>query len=164
MGFRSSDTRTRTADQQKRRDVYICNEQLSVDIGPKVNSHSLHTRQGFQAMIHLKIAIADAMLPLERTSMILGVLLDTSFAFHHHCENVAKRVSKRNNILKPKGPGRHITGTAERDPADDIQGRRTLDRQLRSSCLEHQHQHGENPSCTERSSQNFHRRTQDVKP
>ena len=39
-------------------------------------------------------------LPLERTPTILGVLLDTSFAFHHHCEYVANRVSKRNNILK----------------------------------------------------------------
>ena len=47
-----------------------------------------------------KIAIADAILPLEHTPKILGVLLDTSFAFHHHCEYVANRVSKRNNILK----------------------------------------------------------------
>ena len=54
----------------------------------------------FQARNHPKIAIADAILPLERTPKILGVLLDTSFAFHHHCEYVANRVSKRNNILK----------------------------------------------------------------
>ena len=54
----------------------------------------------FQARSHPKIAIADAILPLERTPKILGVLLDTSFAFHHHCEYVANRVSKRNNILK----------------------------------------------------------------
>ena len=63
---------------------------------------TLFTPDPFQARIHPKIAIADAIpiLPLERTPKILGVLLDTSFAFHHHCENVAKRVSKRNNILK----------------------------------------------------------------
>ena len=36
-------------------------------------------------------------------------------------------------------------GTAERDPANDIQGRSSFDRRLRSTCLEHQrqqHQHG----------------------
>ena len=54
----------------------------------------------FQARFHPQIAIADAILPLERTPKNLGVLLDTSFAFHHHCEYVANRVSKRNNILK----------------------------------------------------------------
>ena len=61
---------------------------------------TLFTPDPFQDRIHPKIAIADAILPLERTPKILGVHLDTSFAFHHHCENVAKRVSKRNNILK----------------------------------------------------------------
>ena len=61
---------------------------------------TLFTPDPFQARFHPKIAIADAILPLERTPKILGVLLDTSFAFHHHCEYVANRVSKRNNILK----------------------------------------------------------------
>ena len=97
---------------------------------------TLFTPDPFQARFHPKIAI----LPLERTPKILGVLLDTSFAFHHH-----------------------IMGTAERDPANDLQGRRSLDCRLRSTCLEHQRQHGKDPGCTERSSQNFHRRTQDVK-
>ena len=60
---------------------------------------TLFTTDPIQSRIHPKSAI-DAILPLERTPKILGVLLDTSFAFHHHCENVAKRVSKRNNILK----------------------------------------------------------------
>ena len=101
MGFRSPDTRTRTADQQlPGRDVYVSEGQLSADTGPKVTTVTLFTTDPFQARIHPKIAIADAILPLERTSKILGVLLDTSFAFHHHCENVAKIVSKRNNILK----------------------------------------------------------------
>ena len=61
---------------------------------------TLFTPDPFQARFHPKIAIADAILPLECTPKILGVLLDTSFAFHHHCEYVANRVSKRNNILK----------------------------------------------------------------
>ena len=61
---------------------------------------TLFTPDPFQARLHPKIAIADAILSLERTLKILGVLLDTSFAFHHHCEYVANRVSKRNNILK----------------------------------------------------------------
>ena len=61
---------------------------------------TLFTPDPFQARFHPKIAIADAILPLEGTPKILGVLLDTSFAFHHHCEYVANRVSKRNNILK----------------------------------------------------------------
>ena len=61
---------------------------------------TLFTPDPFQARFHPKIALADAILPLERTPKILGVLLDTSFAFHHHFEYVANRVSKRNNILK----------------------------------------------------------------
>ena len=61
---------------------------------------TLFTPDPFQARIHPMIAIADAILPLARTPKILGVHLDTSFAFHHHCESVAKRLSKRNNILK----------------------------------------------------------------
>ena len=63
---------------------------------------TLFTPDPFQARIHPKIAIADAtcILPLERTAKILGVQVDTSFAFHHHCESVANRLSKRNNILK----------------------------------------------------------------
>ena len=83
---------------------------------------TLFTPDPFQARFHPKIAIADAILPLERTPKILGVLLDTSFVFHHHCEYVANRVSKRNSILKA------LAGTAERDPANDIQGRRSFDR------------------------------------
>ena len=61
---------------------------------------TLFTPDPFQVRIYPKIAIADAILPLERTPKILGVLLVTSFAFHHHCEYVANRFSKRNNILK----------------------------------------------------------------
>ena len=61
---------------------------------------TLFTPDSFQARIHPKIAIADAILPVERSSKILGVLLDTSFAFHHHCEYIANRCSKSNNILK----------------------------------------------------------------
>ena len=61
---------------------------------------TLFTPDPFQARFHPKIAITDAIQPLEGTPKILGVLLDTSFAFHHHCEYVANRVSKRNNILK----------------------------------------------------------------
>ena len=60
---------------------------------------TLFTPDPFQSRFHPKIAIADAILP-KRTPNILGVLLDTSFAFHHQCEYVANRVSKRNNILK----------------------------------------------------------------
>ena len=121
---------------------------------------TLFTPDPFQARTHPEIAIADAILLLKRTPKILGVLLDTSFAFHHHCEYVANRISKRNNILKA------LAGTAERNPANDLQGRWTIDRRLRSTCLEHQrqqHQHGKDPGCTKRSSQNFHWRTQDVK-
>ena len=62
---------------------------------------NLFTPDPFQARIHPKIAIADAILPLERTPKILGVLLETSFAYHHHCENVAKSQQEEwNNRLK----------------------------------------------------------------
>ena len=67
---------------------------------------TLFTPDLFQARIHPKIAIANAIIPLERTGKIVGVLLDTSIAFHNHCENVSKRVSKKNNILKA------LTGTS----------------------------------------------------
>ena len=103
---------------------------------------TLFTPDPFQARFHPKIALADAMLPLERTPKILGVLLDTSFAFHHHCEYVANRVSKRNNILKALGGT--SWGQRERDPANDIQDRRSFDRRLRSTCLEHQRQQHQN--------------------
>ena len=86
---------------------------------------NLFTPDPFQARTHPKIAIADAILPLERTPKILGVLLETSFAYHHHCENVAKSQQEEQQI---EGPGRNIMGTAERDPANDIQGRKTIDR------------------------------------
>ena len=99
MGFRSPDTRTRTADQQiPGRDVYVSEGQLSADIGPK-STVTLFTPDTFQARIHPKIAIVDAIQPLERTPKILGVLLDTSFPFHHHCEYVANRVSKIISIV-----------------------------------------------------------------
>ena len=61
---------------------------------------TLFTPDSFRARIHPKIAIADAILPVERSSKILGVLLDTSFAFHRHCEYIVNRCSKSNNILK----------------------------------------------------------------
>ena len=73
---------------------------MKTAIVPILTKNTLFTPDPFQAKFHPKIAIADAILPLERTPKILGVLLDTSFAFHHHCEYVANRVSKRNNILK----------------------------------------------------------------
>ena len=80
---------------------------------------TLFTPDPFQARFHPKIAIADAILPLERTPKILGVLLDTSFAFHHHCEYVANSQQEEQHS---ECPGRNIMGTAERDPANDIQG------------------------------------------
>ena len=106
---------------------------------------TLFTPDSFQARIHPKIAIADAILPLERTPQILGVLLDPSFVFHHHCENVAKRVSKRNNILKA------LSGTSWGQQKETLLMTykavgRSIYRmiKLRSTCPEHerqQHQH-----------------------
>ena len=78
--------------------TFLKNNSLLIS-APK-STVTLFTPDPFQARIHPKIPIVDAILPLERTPKILGVLPDTSFAFHQHCENVAKRVSKRNNILK----------------------------------------------------------------
>ena len=81
---------------------------------------TLFTPNLFQARIHPKIAIADAILPLECTLEILGVFLDTSIAFHHHRETVSKRVSKRNNILKALAG---ISWGQQNNPVNDIQGR-----------------------------------------
>ena len=61
---------------------------------------TLFTPNPFQFRIHPKITIVATILPLERIPKVLGVHLEISFAYHHHCENVVKRVSKRNNILK----------------------------------------------------------------
>ena len=54
-----------------------------------------------QANLRQNIIIAESDLPLVHSPKIIGVYLDTFFSFNNHCVQVANRVSKRNNILKP---------------------------------------------------------------
>ena len=68
-------------------------------LAPK-SSVTLVTPDPAQANTRPKIKIADSELLLVCSSNILGVYLDTFFSFNNHCVQVAKRVSKRNNVLK----------------------------------------------------------------
>ena len=61
---------------------------------------TLFTPHPIQANSHPKITISDAEIPLVRNPKLLGVHLDTLFSFNAHCEQVANRVSIRNNVLK----------------------------------------------------------------
>ena len=50
--------------------------------------------------MHPDIILEDTQLPLERSSKILGVILDPSISFRNHCNYVSDRIDKRNNMLK----------------------------------------------------------------
>ena len=62
---------------------------------------TLFTLGPAQANTRPKIKIADSDHPLVRSPKLLGVYLYTFFSFNKHCVQVANRVSKRNNVLKP---------------------------------------------------------------
>ena len=65
-----------------------------------------------------------------------------------------------------EGLGRHYLGTTEGDDTDDLQGNRKVGRKLRCPSLEYQckrHQYRKDSNCAERSPENSHRITQDVK-
>ena len=55
---------------------------------------TLFTPNPFQFRIHPKITIVATILPLERIPKVLGVHLEISFAYHHHCENVVKKSAR----------------------------------------------------------------------
>ena len=46
------------------------------------------------------ITLEDTQLRLERSPIILGVIMDPSLSFHKHCNYVSDRIDKRNNMLK----------------------------------------------------------------
>ena len=78
--------------------VYLTDNSLLIS-APK-STVTLFSPDPAQAKTHPQITLDGAILPLVRQPKILGVTFDTSLAFHHHCNNVAARIDKRNNVLK----------------------------------------------------------------
>ena len=72
----------------------------SLLISAPKSSVTLFTPYPAQANTRPKIKIADSELPLVLSPKILGVYHDTFFSFNNHCIQVARIVSKRNNVLK----------------------------------------------------------------
>ena len=64
------------------------------------SSVTLFTLDTKQAKTHSRIVIEDTTLPLVQCPKILGVHLDNTLAFHKHCNYVADRLLKRNNVFK----------------------------------------------------------------
>jgi hypothetical protein len=78
--------------------TYLTSNSLIVS-APK-STVTLFTPDPAQAKTHPKITVAGSVLPLVRNPKVLGVYLDTSLTFNKHCDYVAARVKKRNNVLK----------------------------------------------------------------
>ena len=86
---------------------------------------TLFTPDPAQAKLHPRVNVAgvvnvaDSPLPLERSPKILGLYLDTTPSYHHHCSNLAGRVSRQNNILKfwpaPHGDSQKAVGKSTID-------------------------------------------------
>ena len=164
MGIRSKDTRTRSQDQRlPERGVRVLDVQLSADISPKVNSYSLHPRDKASQVPpgHQDSWLSTSTEPQPKD--LRGP--------PGHIPNIQRALHKsRNKSQQQKqrleGLGRHYLGTTEGDDTDDLQGNRKISRQLRCPSLEYQckrHQHRKDSNCAERSLENSHRISQDVK-
>ena len=79
-------------------DIYLKENSLLI-FAPK-STITLFTPDTHQFQTHPDITLEDTQLPLERSSKILGVIMDTSLSFHKHCNYVTYNIDKRNNILK----------------------------------------------------------------
>ena len=66
---------------------------------PKVNSDTFHSGHE-EPKNHLRIIIENTALPLVQSPKTLGGHLDTTLAFHKHCNYVAGRILKLNNVRK----------------------------------------------------------------
>jgi hypothetical protein len=77
---------------------YLKERQLPVS-GEKCTV-SAFTPDSAQANYHPPVYMNGVQVPLERQPKLLGVLHDTFFSFAPHCRVQAKKVRKRNNILK----------------------------------------------------------------
>ena len=82
------------------RDVGIYLKENSFLISAPKSTVTLFTPDTHQFQTHPNITIEVTQLPLERSPNILGVIMDPSLSFHKHCNYMADRTDKRNNILK----------------------------------------------------------------
>ena len=82
------------------RDVSIYLKDNSLLISAPKSTLTLFTPDKHQFQRHPDITLEDTQLPLERSSKILGVIMDQSLSFHNHCNYVSDRIDKRNNMLK----------------------------------------------------------------
>ena len=60
---------------------------------------TLFTPDKHQFQMHTNITLEDTQLPLEHSPKILGVIMDPSLSIHKHCNYVADRIDKINNML-----------------------------------------------------------------
>ena len=82
------------------RDVSIYLKDNSLLISAPKSTVTLFTPDKHQFQMHPDIILEATQLPLERSPKILGVIMDPSISFHKHCNYVADRIDKRNNMLK----------------------------------------------------------------
>ena len=82
------------------RDVGIYLKENSLLISAPKSTVTLFTPEKHQFQTYPDITIEDTQLPLERSTKILGVIMDPSLSFHNHCNHVPDRIDKRNNMLK----------------------------------------------------------------
>ena len=61
---------------------------------------TLFTPDTHEHHIHPLVKLADQVQPLEKKPKVLGVTLDTNLTFTQHCNNIAVKVQKSNNVLK----------------------------------------------------------------
>ena len=82
------------------REIGIYLKESSLCISAPKSTVTLFTPDKHQFQTHPDITLEDTQLPLERSPIILGVIMDPSLFFHKHCTYVSDRIDKRNNLLK----------------------------------------------------------------
>ena len=60
---------------------------------------TLFTPDTHEHHLHPQVKLADQVLQLEKKQKVLGVTLDTYLIFTQHCNNIAEKAQKRNNVL-----------------------------------------------------------------
>ena len=69
-------------------------------IAPQKSSVTLFTSDTQQSRLHPQVRTGDAVAPLNRTPEIMGITLDTHFAFGPHALDCVERASRAFNIMK----------------------------------------------------------------
>ena len=77
---------------------YINSKKLTVSTAK--STVTLFTPDTHEHHLHPQVKLADQVLPLEKKPNVLGVMLDTQLTFTQHCNNIAVKVQRRNNVLK----------------------------------------------------------------